>query len=91
MRYAMRPDLQAGKKNTRWVLLGNGDVPLDEVASFTTGLTISIEFFTWHFLRDFKGRKIALSRDVKMVRFKCTRIFVLTVPHVKVSNAPKCF
>ena len=60
------------KKNTRWVLLGNGDVPLDEVASFTTGLTISIEFFTWHFLRDFKGRKIALCRDVKMVRFKCT-------------------
>ena len=68
----MRLDLQAGKKNTWWVLLGNGDVPLDEVASFTTGLTISIEFFTWHFLRDFKGRKIALSRDVKMVRFKCT-------------------
>ena len=50
----MRHDLQAGKKNTRWVLLGNGDVPLDEVASFTTGLTISIEFFTWHFLRDFR-------------------------------------
>ena len=60
------------EKNTRRVPPGNGDVPLDEVASFTTGLTISREFFTWHFLRDFKGRKIALSRDVKMVRFKCT-------------------
>ena len=30
------------KKNTRWVVLGNGDVPLDEVAFFTTGLTIYI-------------------------------------------------
>ena len=38
----MRHDLPAGKKNTRWVVLGNGDVPLDEVAFFTTGLTISI-------------------------------------------------
>ena len=40
----MRHDLHAGKKNTRWVVLGNGDVPLDEVAFFTTGLTISIAF-----------------------------------------------
>ena len=54
----MRPDLEAGKKNTRWVLLGNGDVPLDEVASFTTGLTISIEFFTWHFLRGLRVGKL---------------------------------
>ena len=39
----MRHDLPAGKKKkTRWVVLGNGDVPLDEVAFFTTGLTISI-------------------------------------------------
>ena len=35
-------ELQAGK-NTRRVPPGNGDVPLDEVALFTTGLTISIE------------------------------------------------
>ena len=54
----MRLDLQAGKKNTWWVLLGNGDVPLDEVASFTTGLTISIEFFTWHFLRGLRVGKL---------------------------------
>ena len=41
----MRHDLQAEKKkNSRWVLLGNGDVPLDEVTFFTTGLTISITF-----------------------------------------------
>ena len=35
------------EKNTRWVLPGNGDVPLDEVALFTTGLTISIELLEW--------------------------------------------
>ena len=57
----MRHDLHAGKKyyiyyttkNTRWVLLGNGDVPLDEVAFFTTGLTISIELLEWG--RTFSG------------------------------------
>ena len=40
----MRHDLPAGKKNTRRVVLGNGDVPLDEIAFFTTGLTIYIAF-----------------------------------------------
>ena len=32
----MRHDLPAGKKKkkTRWVVLGNGDVPLDEIAFF---------------------------------------------------------
>ena len=44
----MRHDLHAGKKKILvgygWVVLGNGDVPLDEVAFFTTGLTISKAF-----------------------------------------------
>ena len=65
------------------MLLGNGDVPLDEMVFFTTGLTISIELLEW--VRTFSGfcenekesEKIALSKDVKIVRTKCTRIFVL--------------
>ena len=39
-------ELQAGK-NTRRVPPGNGDVPLDEVAFFTTELAISIELLEW--------------------------------------------
>ena len=50
--YAMRHDLQAGKKYSV-VLLGNGDVPLDKVAFFTTGLTTSIELLEWG--RTFSG------------------------------------
>ena len=49
----MRHDLPAGKKNTRRVLLGNGDVPLDEMVFFTTGFTISIELLEW--VRTFSG------------------------------------
>ena len=49
----MRHDLQAEKKNNRWVLLGNGDVPLDEMVFFTTGLTISIKLLEW--VRTFSG------------------------------------
>ena len=49
----MRHDLPAGKKNTRRVLLGNGDVPLDKMVFFTTGLTISIELLEW--VRTFSG------------------------------------
>ena len=75
----MRHDLPAGKKNTRWVVLGNGDVPLDEVAFFYDWIDYinSVSRKMWHFFRDFKGRKIDLSRDVEMIRIKCTRIFVL--------------
>ena len=47
----MRHDLPAGKKNNR--LLGNGDVPLDEMVFFTTRLTISIELLEWG--RTFSG------------------------------------
>ena len=67
------------KKNTRWVVLGNGDVPLDEVAFFYDWIDYinSVSRKMWHFFRDFKGRKIDLSRDVEMIRIKCTRIFVL--------------
>ena len=39
-------ELQAGK-NTRRVPPGNGDMPLGEVAFFTTGLTTSIELLEW--------------------------------------------
>ena len=60
------------------MLLGNGDVPLDEMVFFTTGLTISIELLEWvRTFSGFKSEKIALSKDVKIVRTKCTRIFVL--------------
>ena len=50
VRYVMIFQLE---KNTRRVLLGNGDVPLDEMVFFTTGLTISIELLEW--VRTFSG------------------------------------
>ena len=49
----MRHDLEAGKKILDKFFLVYGDVPLDEVAFFTTGLTISIELLEWG--RTFSG------------------------------------
>ena len=45
----MRHDLEAGKKILDKCFLVYGDVPLDKVAFFTTGLTISIELLTYIF------------------------------------------
>ena len=49
----MRHDLEAGKKILDKCFLVYGDVPLDKVAFFTTGLTISIELLEWG--RTFSG------------------------------------